>query len=208
MGIALFFYQLHQVTKSANHQSFANQLIQEIASKIDYQIPRTFFNGLIGIAWGFDYLIKHNFVDFEDEDMLAELDQALLEINIERLFDESFSTGVRGVAYYIVSRCSGTATIPAPFDKEYIQVLAGRINRIEPKDPTAIHLLNRLHQIMNGYIIDYDLNIFYQLIGNEPFDETNLFIPKRNIGIIDNGYTGIAFRLLNNIESDAKNHRN
>jgi len=201
MGIALFFYHLHRVTKNDNHLRFSNALIEEIISKLDYKIPRTFFDGLIGISWGFDHIIRNKFVDFEEEDMLSDLDKALLEINVSNLFDESFSTGVRGIAYYIVSRCSGKAIIPIPFCKEYIHVLYERINRIEPKDPTAIHFQYQLQQIINGDIIEYDLNPFYFLIGNEPFDDTDLFVPNRNIGIINNGYTGIALRIIKNMQN-------
>jgi len=49
MGIALFFYHLHRLSQNDNHQKFANSLIEEIISKLDYKIPRTFFDGLIGI---------------------------------------------------------------------------------------------------------------------------------------------------------------
>jgi hypothetical protein len=200
MGIALFFYQLNKVTKNDNHLMYANELMQEIISKLDYKIPRTFFDGMIGIAWGVEYLMRNNFVDFEEEDMLMELDKALLEVNIASLLDESFSTGVRGIAYYLVSRCSGKESIPAPFCLEYIHVLSERISRIEQKDPTAIYLLNQLQKIQSGNIIAYDLNLFYHLIGNEPFDNINLFVPNRNIGILNNGYTGIALRILKNME--------
>ena len=200
MGIALFFYHLHGFTKNENHKRFANKLIEDITGKLDYKIPRTFFDGLIGISWGFDHIIRNNFVAFEDEDMLTELDKALLEINITNLFDESFSTGVRGIACYIVSRCSGKERIPTPFCKDYICSLYERVSRIDQKDPTAIHLQNQLQRILNGNIIEYDLNLFYYLIGNEPYDDTNLFTPNRNIGIINNGYTGIAFRMLKNME--------
>jgi len=199
MGVALYFFHLHKVTKNDNHLRFANELVQDIMSKLDYKIPRTFFDGMIGISWGFDYLIRNKFVDFED-DVLIDLDKALLEINIANLFDETFSTGVRGIAYYILSRCSGKETIPVPFCKDYIQVLYDRINRIEPKDTTAIYLQNQLQQIINGQILEYDINPFYQLIGNEPYNESTLFDHKRNIGIINNGYTGIALRILRNME--------
>jgi len=201
-GITLFFYHLHRVTNNDNHLRFANELTQEIISKLDYKIPRTFFDGLIGIAWGFDYLFRNNFIDFDDEEILEELDKALLEINISNLYDESFSTGVRGIAYYLASRCSGKEKIPFPFYQEYIHVLIDRLNRIEQKDPVTIHLQNRLQQIINGCIIEYDLNPFYYLTGNEPYDNADLFLPNRNIGIINNGYTGIALRILKNIESN------
>ena len=206
MGIALFFYHLYQVTKNENHLAYANKLIENITSKLDYHIPRTFFDGLIGISWGFDYIKRNNFMFFEDEDILTELDQALLEINVANLYDESFNTGVRGIAYYIISRCSGKAMIPAPFTKEYICILLDRMNRIEPKDLTSIQMLTQLQQIKNGNTVEYDLNTFCQLIGNDPYDESNLFIPTRNIGIMDNGYTGIALRLLK--KWNANNEKN
>jgi len=200
MGIALFFYHLHTVTKNNNHLIFANALIEEIISKLNYKIPRTFFDGLVGISWGFDHIIRNKFVDFEDEDILSDIDKAILEINVSNLFDESFSTGIRGIAYYLVSRCSAKVNIPIPFCKEYIYELYKRINRIEQKESTAINLQHQLQQIINGDNIEYDLNPFYFLIGNEPFDDVDLFTPNRNIGIINNGYTGIAFRMLKNME--------
>jgi len=200
MGIALYFFHLHKVTQNDNHLRFANELVLDIMSKLDYKIPRTFFDGLIGVSWGFDHLIRTKFVDFEDEEVLIDLDKALLEINIANLYDETFSTGVRGIAYYIISRCNGKSTILIPFCMEYIHVLYNRINRIEPKDPTALYLLNQLQQINNGQIPEYDINPFYQLIGNESYDESSLFDPGRNIGIINNGYTGIALRILRNME--------
>lgn len=199
MGIALFFYHLSRFTKNENHAAYADELIQDVASRLDYKIPRTFFDGLTGISWGFDHLTRNEFVSFEEEDILTDLDKALLEINIAKLFDESFSTGVRGIAYYIVSRCSGKTAVPAPFCKEYIRVLYDRMNRIEA-DPTAIHLQNRLERILNGDIIEYESNTFYQLLGNEPYDEANLFIQTRNMGLIDNGYAGIGLHILKSME--------
>ena len=200
MGIALFFYHLNRITKNENHLEFANELIEDIVPRLDYKLPRTFFDGLVGISWGFDHLLRNHFIDFEEDDMLTELENALLEINIANLFDESFATGLRGITYYIVSRCSGRATIPAPFCMEYIHVLHDRMNRIEQKDPTAVHLLSCLERILNGVIIEYDLNLFYQLIGNEPYNDTCLFKKDRNIGIINNGYAGIALRMLKDKE--------
>jgi hypothetical protein len=202
MGIALFFYHLHNMTKNENLLRFANELIQGIISKLDYKIPRTFFDGLIGIAWGFDHLIRNHFIDFEDVDILEDLDKALLEINITNLFDESFSTGVRGIAYYLASRCSGKEKVSASFFQEYIHILIDRLNRVEQKDPVTIQIKNRMQQIINGHIIEYDLNPFYYLIGNEKYDDANLFLPNRNIGILNNGYTGIALRILKKIESN------
>jgi len=37
MGIALFFYHLHKITKKNNHLAFANELIRIIISKLDYK---------------------------------------------------------------------------------------------------------------------------------------------------------------------------
>lgn len=200
MGVALFFYHLNKMTKNKIHIMFANELIQDIILKLDYKIPRTFFDGLIGISWGFDHLIRNNFITAENEDILIELDKTLLEINITNLLDESFSTGVRGIAYYIISRCSGKKSIPAPFCKEYIHLLYDRMNRIDQKEPLAIYLLSQLQYVSNGIIVEHNLKPFYQLIGNNPYDNENLFIQNRNLGIIGNGYTGIALRILRNME--------
>jgi len=72
--------------------------------------------------------------------------------------------GKTGIAYSIVSRCSNKTNIPALFCREYIHVLYNRINRIEPKDPTAIHLLNQLQQIRKDNIIACDFA--YVLLSN------------------------------------------
>lgn len=208
MGIALFFYHLNKVSKDKNHLAFANKLINDITSKLDYKIPRTFFDGLIGISWGIDHLIKSDFVLFEDDEILSELDKILLEVNVVTLMDESFSTGIRGIAYYVISRCSNKREIPKPFNREYINVLYDRLRQMDQREAFVVHLQSHLRHIVSGHIVEYDLNPFYKIIDNDPYD-ANLFNQNRNIGILNNGYTGIALRILRNMElKNEKNEKN
>jgi hypothetical protein len=71
---------------------------------------------------------------------------------------------------------------------------------MDQKDPFVVHLQNHLQHIVSGHIVEYDLNPFYKIIGNDPYDDANLFTKDRNIGILNNGYTGIALRILRNME--------
>src|SRR5450759_41468 len=62
MGIAIFFFHYSRYTGNKAFEDFAGELIDEIYEEISTLTPMNFEDGLTGIGWGIEYLIRHNFV--------------------------------------------------------------------------------------------------------------------------------------------------
>lgn len=77
MGIALFFYHYSIYTKKSVYKDFAKELISEIIQEITTETPVDFANGLTGIGWGIEYLLKKGFVISESEVALTDIDKTI-----------------------------------------------------------------------------------------------------------------------------------
>ncbi|WP_165026694.1 lanthionine synthetase LanC family protein [Dysgonomonas sp. ZJ279] len=72
-GIALFFYHYARYSGNNIYSEFSDDCIENIFTQLNQNTPKDFSNGLCGIGWGIDYLIKNNFIEAES-DILAEVD--------------------------------------------------------------------------------------------------------------------------------------
>lgn len=77
MGIAIFFYQYARYTGSKMFGDYAGELIDEIYEEINTNTPVDFANGLTGIGWGIEYLVKNGFVAADTDEALAEVDNTV-----------------------------------------------------------------------------------------------------------------------------------
>lgn len=73
MGIAIFFYQYARYTGSKIFEDYAGELIDEIYEEINTTTPVDFANGLTGIGWGIEYLVKNRFLEADTDEALAEI---------------------------------------------------------------------------------------------------------------------------------------
>ncbi|MCD8030243.1 MAG: hypothetical protein LUF85_05300 [Bacteroides sp.] len=114
MGIAIFFYEYSAYTKMKFYADFAWELIEEIYEKLQNNLPLNLRDGLPGICWGIEYLLQNKFIN-ADEDILEELDAAIVERDIRRVVDPSLETGLNGLAHYVLARCRNKKTCsPSP----------------------------------------------------------------------------------------------
>lgn len=107
LGISIFFYHYARYTKNEVYETFAGELIDEIYDEIHQKFPVDFVNGLTGIGWGVEYLVKNGFIDADTDDVLEEIDRAVFVNRLQRPIllnncDEMFGYGL----YYLV-RLSG-----------------------------------------------------------------------------------------------------
>lgn len=79
MGIAIFFYHYARYTENKSYNNFADDLIDEIYKDITKMVPVDFSNGLTGIAWGIEYLVKNKFVEANTDVALEEIDNYILK---------------------------------------------------------------------------------------------------------------------------------
>ncbi len=77
MGIAIFFYHYSRYTKNKIYEDYAGELVDEIYEEINTSTPVNFENGLTGIGWGIEYLVKNKFVQADTDEALAEIDNTI-----------------------------------------------------------------------------------------------------------------------------------
>jgi hypothetical protein len=84
MGIAIFLYHYAQQTGNEIYETYAGELIDEICGMISTQTPVDFANGLTGIGWGIEYLVRSGFIEDVTDEALAEIDNAVYKSKIGR----------------------------------------------------------------------------------------------------------------------------
>lgn len=107
MGICLYFFHLANKTGNTSYEEFADQLLQDVFQYIHQNpIPPHFDNGLAGIAWAIEYLIKKDYIEADPDIALIEVDNVIYKAIIEHLPEMSFGVkqGILGYILYVLSR--------------------------------------------------------------------------------------------------------
>ncbi|MDO9580731.1 MAG: lanthionine synthetase LanC family protein [Bacteroidales bacterium] len=107
MGIAIFFYQYSRYTGNKIYGDYAGELIDEIYEEINTNTPVDFTNGLTGIGWGIEYLVKNRFVDADTDEALADFENAIYRnlLSSPLLLDNG--NDLFGYGLYCISRLHG-----------------------------------------------------------------------------------------------------
>ena len=67
MGIAILFFHYAQYTNNMLFADYAMDLIDQILNQLHVNSPANYKKGIAGIGVGFDYMIRNNFLDIEDD---------------------------------------------------------------------------------------------------------------------------------------------
>ena len=104
MGIAILLFQYARFTNNQNMNEFAKNLLDIIIQETNLEDGKDFQSGLIGIAWGVNYLIKHGFIQ-PNESAFEEVDTVMFQhkSQIFNLFD--FNQELE-IGLYLLSRFS------------------------------------------------------------------------------------------------------
>lgn len=103
-GIVIFFAHFARHTKQTIYDDFAGKLLDEVYTQIHTETPINFKNGLCGIGWSMEYLLQNNFIDGNSNEVLAGIDEKIMERDPLRICDKSFETGAAGILFYILTR--------------------------------------------------------------------------------------------------------
>lgn len=162
MGCVLFFAHYSRYISQERYAEFASELLDEIYADLNERTPVDFAYGLCGIAWGIEHLVQQDFTQGDTGDILADLNEKIMERNPLRIQDLSFEKGLAGIAYYVrthvQSPCAQTRTI----DAEYLQSLETALKTKLPawSDPRdALKLPDVLSQKMNFLNITDDARL-------------------------------------------------
>lgn len=79
MGLCIYFYTLSQIHEDASYKETAERLLGEIFDSIDSVNTIDVRTGLAGIALAVDYLIKHNFVKGDVNNILSDVDDLIFK---------------------------------------------------------------------------------------------------------------------------------
>jgi hypothetical protein len=206
MGVVLFFYELGRYTGKNIYDKFAGELFDEIYNGIHKGTPLNFQDGLCGIGWGIEYLIKARFVKADPDEVLEELDKRIVEWDVRKITDSSLRTGLMGVACYIINRkatCSnaikekerkGNSTNVITDD--YCRDLMEALKKNDEKD--SKELAGILEKILKGESVEIIYNPVLQIIDKTRITRTEdaLFEKTRAKGIDNNGFAGIGLKLI------------
>lgn len=104
MGIAIFFYHYGHYTWNKIFTDYAGELIDEIYEEINTNTPVNFENGLTGIGWGIEYLVKNEFVKADTDEALAEIDNIVYRNSLYRPFLLETGNDLFGYGLYFIAR--------------------------------------------------------------------------------------------------------
>jgi hypothetical protein len=193
MGIVLFFAHLANYTRKDIYNDFASKLLDEIYGEIHIDTPINFKDGLCGIGWGIEYLLHYRFLEGDSNEILASIDEKIMERNPLRIKDESIETGKNGILYYILTRLISynRPKNDIPFDIDYLNNWIFILNQ-EEKETTNILTQSFLKWMKNEEI---NLNLQNFLItniikSNEIYDEEFIYL---SYGLV-NGSAGIGIK--------------
>ena len=79
MGKALFFYKYAWLQSETHYGEYAENLVHEIFENVSKNMSIGFMDGLAGIGWCIQYLLSKQLEEGEDNDILVDLDNAIME---------------------------------------------------------------------------------------------------------------------------------
>ncbi len=163
MGYALTLYIVSKnspSTKSDAYKRFADHLLSNVLTTIPHNFNFSFSDGLCGIGWAVEYLIKKGFIEGDSNNVLEDLDNDIMIINPRRL-DDGLQQGLKGLLHYVlfhISNCMSQGTC-IPFDNAYLKDLYLTVNE-RIKRTTDYNLLN-LCKMYIKYMDNNSLNYNY-----------------------------------------------
>ncbi|NDV65747.1 hypothetical protein [Bacteroides sp. 224] len=164
MGIALFLYSYARYSNGKYYSDFADDLLDEILASAA-RIPTTFEDGLTGIGWAVNYLIKNKLVEGDPNEVLNDVDKRVFS---HLRCDPSIS--IFGHAIYLTERIRDNANNPV-FEQYITQCL------------------DFCHKGLNGYKGTISLNninsILFFLIETDKMKQFNHLIKSIRVIIPD-----------------------
>lgn len=125
MGCLLFLVQNDHIQNNDLYRDLTGELIDDIYANIGNSLNIDLGEGLCGIALGIAWLLHHNLMEGDINDILEEADCRIMERAPLRITDYSWRTGLAGILYYVLYRLqiAQEQHLPIPFDPEYLEHL-------------------------------------------------------------------------------------
>lgn len=204
IGICIFFYHHYRLTGCSVYKKYAGELVDEVYSEIDLKYPVNFSNGLTGIAWGFEYLIRNQFIMANSDELVEDLDRQIIKCDMRQTKNITLETGLKGFAYYVISRYSYKRRLSPVIPIQYVSELYSSLVNNPYQDMETGRLLHQLEYIMKGEDITMNPDdLLIELINKKNVSLNNIFKKKLSIGL-DGGYAGIGLKIINQLNNEKK----
>lgn len=159
MGVVLTIADYFRYTGNTIYLDAASTLLHHITKNIDNCKTLSFSSGLLGIGWGIEYLLHHDYIEGEGVNICKSIDQNIMEINPFRISDLSLESGIMGLLNYIIYHLQGAFEKKSklPFDERYFKDL----------HKLCIHLKKQNNSTAMNSLLDTYLHFFkYREINN------------------------------------------
>lgn len=105
LGLSLFFFEYHRLSGKQKYFDLANYLLEKsivnlLAIKEDYSLS----SGIVGIAWGIEYLAQHNYIENNTDEVLDEINTLTSTLKITNISDVSIQNGILGYGLLLIIR--------------------------------------------------------------------------------------------------------
>ena len=139
MGAVLFFFHYARYTGNTLYENYAEDLFDEVYNDVNKGLNYGFANGLCGIGWAVEYLVKKGFIEGDTDDALEEIDRQVMIYAPTRISDLSFANGLDGIVCYVLSRLLSPRASEAslPFDERYRKELYWACKNVSIKEHTT-----------------------------------------------------------------------
>lgn len=99
-GAAIFFYNLFSKTDIILYREIADELIDDIFSKLDTKFPLNYSSGLAGIGCAIEYIVSNNYVEADLASLLDDFDNQIFQFNNKRFNHDNFLWDYYGPGLY------------------------------------------------------------------------------------------------------------
>lgn len=134
MGIVLYFCHYALYKKSDYYDNLASELFMKIMSGLNHVKVVTFMDGVCGFGWAMAYLQSYGFINDNIEPYYSKIDHMVIERDLSRMKDTSFSEGIGGILAYVIVRLNILSQTKNNknniFDQSYIRKLKKAAKRV------------------------------------------------------------------------------
>ena len=110
------------------YRDFAEDLLDDVQKQLYDNLPLGMKDGLTGIAYSMSFLANKNFLSFNQNEILCDLDNKIMNSDPRRITDYSFENGALGIWVYINERLKSTQKLTS-IDGMYIRELEDSLRK-------------------------------------------------------------------------------
>ncbi len=166
-GIIMFLFHYAQYSDNVMYSEIGKEYVYKLFDKINAgNVGTTFCNGLSGAIWLLENLIKNNFIEFDIDDNVAQLDEYLAVYMQKDIHSRNydFLHGAIGYGMYFLERYKNTSS--DKYKQEYLKYIFQLIDFLEESS------------------IEYNNTIYWECDNNQEPKHINLGLAHGIPGII------------------------